>query len=176
MAWQGARLGGVLAGALAIVSLVACSSDGGASPPPVDRTAGVYEGIVRWAIDQEPPAPSDHPDKLPVVYVVSVDGEPLGADSQVTIVRELKDEAKVRMADRRDEAIDAGVDDKPVRDAGVLLLVGPVPAGSGPVEVPVTVYRDAVDERALQLRLDPSGAGWVVTSVTVTKVTTTTST
>lgn len=163
---MGARRGRALV--IALVALTACSSSGGSPPTPVDRTVDVYEGIVRWTIGGLPSPPTTGVEKLPIVYVIAVDGDPIAADSQVEIVRDLKDDATVRFADQRDEAIDDGVEGEPVRDGGILVLVGPVEDGTVPVDVDITLYRTASDERPMRLRLERRGEDWVVATATAT--------
>jgi hypothetical protein len=152
------RLGSVLA--LAVVALVACASDGSPSGP--DRTVGVYEGIIRWSLSDEPAPPTQS--KPPVVYVVTVDGDSLSPGAQTDVVRDLKDDVTVRFADHRAEAIDDRAPGDPVRDGGVLLLIGAVVHGTGPLAVDLTVYRSASAERPTRVRLEQRAEDWTVTA------------
>jgi hypothetical protein len=147
---------------LALVAVVGCSSD--KAKPREIGTAAAYIAIVNWELGQlGPPATNA---SLPVIYIAADDGKTIDAGVQANVVHTTVDQAKVRFTDVRDDAIDTGVDGKPVKDDGVLLIVDKIDGkGHSRLEVPVTVYRSETDQQRTTLTLVATTDGALVTSV-----------
>ena len=90
----------------------------------VSRDGHVYIATIREVLTEQPPPPE--PDELPVVFVVGIGEEDIAADVQAEVLRALDDDAVVRFADERAEAVAENEPDVPVIDAGVLLVVGEI--------------------------------------------------
>jgi hypothetical protein len=152
------------------LALGACSSDKPGVKPL--KTADAYVAAIRWYLDENPqPTPtSDEPAPDPlIVYVAPDSGKAISSVAQANVVEDmadLKDVVTVRFADVRDDALDTDAENQPVKDGGVLLLVGEVQQGPPPVDVDVSVYRDANDEHDYVMKVVRSGDEFISSSVT----------
>ena len=131
----------------------------------VSRDGQVIIATIRDVLSEQPP-PAD-PDDLPVVFVVGVGEQAIAADVQAEVLRELDEDAHVRFADERDEAVDEGEAHVPVIDAGVLLVLGEVADSGATVEVVVEVYRSDQDWSRRVLTIASGPSQWTVTSASV---------
>lgn len=129
------------------------------------RDGQVYVAMIRSVLDDQPP-PVD-PDVLPVVYVVGVGEQDIRADVQAEVAGELHDDADVRFADRRSEAVLEDDEHVPVRDQGVLIAVGEVIGDGDPVEVTVEIYRSEADLSKRVLTVERRSSQWTVTASSV---------
>jgi hypothetical protein len=126
------------------------------------RDAAVVEQVIRSIVEDEP----TQPDVVPVVYVVGSETS-ISIDVQAAVAASLVNEMDIRFADERAEAIDESLEQAPVRDAGVLLVIGKVPNEGSRIDVLTERYRagDDVDNVVVSLRWrEPE---WSVTSTTV---------
>ena len=162
---------GAVVGALLNVALLASCSSSGEGPAKVDA-ADAYAAAIRWYLSEFPRVPSTtdgEPEAL-TVYVAPADGNAIDTDAQASVVEELadmKDEVFVQFADVRDDAIDLDKEGQPVKDVGVLLLVGPVEEAPPPVEVEIGVYHSMNDEKNYLMRIVKKGSeDFDVTAVT----------
>ena len=150
------------------VAMVAIVGAGAGCDSPnddeVSRDGHVYIAAIREVLTEQPPPPE--PDELPVVFVVGIGEEDIAADVQAEVLRALDDDAVVRFADERAEAVAEDEPDVPVLDAGVLLVVGEIAGDDDAIEVEVDieVYRSDQDwsKRVLTIASGPSQ--WTVTS------------
>jgi len=145
-----------------VLAAVGCGDDSEADPRSV-TPARVIVAAIRGVVDTgpsttEPDAPT------PIVYVVSVAENGIAPGAQADVASELRDEIDVRFADGRDEAIDEDSGGAPVRDGGVLLVIGEIPAEGRSIEVPIEVYLDEEDWRKALFTLRFGGDEWSVTS------------
>ena len=102
--------------------LVSCSSDDASAQDTVDATAAVT-ALVNWAAAEMPPEVDEKGDaEAPVVYVTTANGDTLDAGLQASVVEATTDEATVRFADDRSEAIDDTTELMTVHDDGVMLV------------------------------------------------------
>ena len=154
--------GFVLAGALGSGIGAGCDGSGGEA---VSRDAQVYVATIRDVLADQPPA--EDPDVLPVVYVVGVGEKAIPADVQAEVAVELDDDAEIRFADQRSEAVLEDEDDAPVRDQGVLVAVGELPGEVEPVVLTVEVYRSEADWSKVVLTIARGSSQWTVTSSSV---------
>lgn len=141
---------------------------GGSGDDEVSRDAQVYLATIRTVLGDQPP-PAD-PEVLPVVYVVAVGETAIPADVQAEVAMEIDEEADIRFADQRDEAVLEDEDDLPVRDKGVLVAFGAVPAEREPVAVEVEVYRSDDDWSKVVLTVSRRSSQWTVTSSSLVPV------
>jgi hypothetical protein len=141
-------------------------------PPQSVSTDAVLTALVDWAVESDA-APTTTDDEPPVVYITASNGETIDAAVQASVVEATTDEATVRFADDRSEAIDDTTDDQRCHDDGVLLVVGELPEEAEPSDVPVSDvpvsdvmverYRAADDAGVFVVTLAPSGDGASVT-------------
>lgn len=157
--------------ATGLAVLVATGIVAGCDDPTNNRTsrdAQVYVATIRDVLADQPPPPK--PDVLPVVYVVG-DGETkIPADVQAEVAADLDDDAEIRFADERVEALLEDEQHRPVRDDGVLMVVGALPTEAGPIDVDVEVYRSDADWSRLVLTVARGSSDWTVTSTSVLPV------
>lgn len=155
----------------ASLGATACSSDSVAEPTV--STADAYSAAIRWYLDSvEPTAPTGTAtttDSGPlIVYVAPESGKAINSQTQASVVREMSDIADfvtVRFADVRDDALQSDVETLPVKDDGVLLLVGDVPDKQPPVDVQVAVYHDMDDTHTFVMRITEAGESFRATEV-----------
>jgi hypothetical protein len=147
---------------LAALVLAGCS---GPSKEEASRDAQVYVATIRDVL-REQPAPESE-DALPVVYVVGVGEKKIAAKVQAEVAAALDDDAEIRFADVRSEAVLEDQDGEPVRDEGVLLALGPVAPDKDPVRVAVEVYRSAADSSKRVVTVGLVSSQWTVTSESV---------
>ena len=133
----------------------------------------VYVAVIRWQLArQEPSQGSDPSDsvagELPVLYIAAADGTAIDAKVQARVAAATTDEAKVRFADSRDEALDLDLETEPVRDVGVLLsIAGVEPEASRQTSTEVIVYRSTADQQTFLLTVSAAGDGASITSSTL---------
>ncbi len=153
--------------AAAAIAVVVGAGVGCDSPDDTDvsRDGQVYVAAIREVLTEQPPAVE--PDDLPVVFVVGVGEHDIPADVQAEVLRALDDDAVVRFADERAEAVAEDETHVPVIDAGVLLVVGGVAGDADPVELPVEVYRSDQDWSRRVLTIASGPSQWTVTSSSV---------
>jgi hypothetical protein len=108
------------------------------------HAADVLAAAIRDVVAGQP-VPTDTEGYTPVVFVVGVGENGIDAGVQAEVATALRDDIDVRFADAREEPIDSGEEDEPVRDGGVLLLVSDVPESGNPVEMTVEIYRSLSD-------------------------------
>jgi hypothetical protein len=151
-------------GVVILVALAVAGCDG-SSKDEASRDAQVYVATIRDVLAEQ--APADRPDVLPVVYVVGVGEKRITAVVQAEVAAALDDDAEIRFADKREEALDTGKEHAPVRDQGVLVAVGEVPPDTNPVDVHVEIYRSDDDWSKLVLTIGRQSSQWTVTSESV---------
>jgi hypothetical protein len=134
----------------------------GSSKAESSRDAQIYVATIRDVLSEQP-AP-EQPDALPVVFVVGVGEKKIPASVQAEVRRDLDADAVIRFADQRDEALLKDEDHMPVRDDGVLVVVGEVPEQGDPVDLPVEIYRSTDDWSKLVLTIGRGSSQWTVTS------------
>jgi hypothetical protein len=151
-------------GAVVLVALAVAGCDG-TKKDESSRDAQVYVATIRDVLAAEPPRDPAAP--LPVVFVVGVGEEKIAAGVQADVTKALDEDAEIRFADRREEALLEDQDDVPVRDNGVLVAVGAVPPDVDPVAVHVEIYRSELDSSKVVLTIGTQSSQWTVTSESV---------
>lgn len=165
---------------LTALALVGAACDDGTSSPENTTTDGepvvteigpadAITALVRWHVDVTEPVVDDAGDvELPIVYLASATGETIDVGIQAAVAERTADDAVVRFADDRSEAVDDGADEHPVKDDGVLLLLGELPEPAPTVTFPVTRYRAADDEQILEIEVAATSAGAELTATPTT--------
>jgi hypothetical protein len=151
-------------GAVVLVALAVAGCDG-TKKDESSRDAQVYVATIRDVLAAEPPRDPAAP--LPVVFVVGVGEEKIAAGVQADVTKALDEDAEIRFADKREEALLEDQDDVPVRDNGVLVAVGAVPPDVDPVAVHVEIYRSELDSSKVVLTIGTQSSQWTVTSESV---------
>jgi len=141
----------------------ACGSD---DSPTTDRDAEVYAAVIRTLAPENPGDLGTEVDELDkTVYVGPLDDDvEISLEEQVQVVDDLEDFATVTFVDKREEAIDDAAEDEPVREDGVLLLLGAVPTDRAPT-VDAERYVDVDDAARYRVTLLQSGEEWTVRNV-----------
>lgn len=136
------RLGAVVA--LGVFAFASCDDDETASD--VVGPAAAITAVVAWQTgEQEPVIADDGEVQLPVIYVVAEAGTTIDVGVQADVAESTVDWATVRFADDIADTFDPDVAGEPVRDEGVMLLVGPIPEPAPSIELPLVRYT-AVDD------------------------------
>ncbi|MGA9276932.1 hypothetical protein [Ilumatobacter sp.] len=153
--------------AVLAVALVGCSSD----PEPEQTTvaaADAFTSIVRWEIDQlEPVIDDDGNVEAPVIYLASGSGGTIDVRVQADVVAEIGDAAVIRFADDGRDAIDESLDNEPVKDDGVLIVLDDFQPDAATVEARIVRYRSIDDDEAWLLEVTVAGDRTTVKSASV---------
>ncbi len=129
---------------LGVCMLASCSDD--ETESDVVGPAESITAVVAWQADEQEPVIGDDGEvQLPVVYVVADPGTNIDVGVQADVAESTVDWATVRFADDIADTFDPDLEGEPVRDDGVLLLVGPIPEPARSVELPVVRYTAADD-------------------------------
>jgi hypothetical protein len=152
--------------AIALFAVAGCS-DGSDTTPDANQVvaADAYIAVVDWEVSEHDPVMDEDGDvELPVVYVAPADGETIDVGIQAAVVEATVDIAIVRFADEAAEALDADTEGEPVKDDGVLLIVGDLPEPSRTIELVVVRYQSIEDDSMLTVEITASADGAAVTS------------
>jgi hypothetical protein len=145
-----------------VLAALAVAGCGGGMEDNGSRDAQVYEATIRDVLAKQPTTDPKAP--LPIVYVVGVGEERIAASVQAAVTQALDEDADIRFADKREEAVLGDEDDAPVRDEGLLVAVGEVAPDRDPVDVQVEVYRSELDWSKRVLTIARGSSQWTVTS------------
>jgi len=148
----------VAAALLAVFVVAACDSDD-AVPANVVGVADAISAVVAWQADEQEPVRDDNGEELlPVIFVVADSGVTIDVGVQADVAAATVGWATVRFADDVADTFDTGLDGEPVRDDGVMLLVGPMPDPAQSVEVALVRYRSVDDAESFTLEIssDPT--------------------
>ena len=137
----------VLVGAVVVLGVFTFAScDDDETPSDVVGPAGAITAVVAWQADEQEPVIGDDGEvQLPVIYVVADAGTTIGVGVQADVAESTVDWATVRFADDIADTFDPDLEGEPVRDDGVMLLVGPIPEPAPSIELPLVRYT-AVDD------------------------------
>lgn len=149
-----------------MVLAAGCGSDDPGDPAASVSTEAVLTALVDWTVASDGPASTTDDEPPPVVYITASNGDTIDAAIQASVVADTADDATVRFADDRIEAIDDTTEDQRVHDDGVLLVVGELPAEPTESDVTVERYRDIDDTSVFVVTLVPAGDGAAVTGAT----------
>lgn len=144
-----------------------CGSDDPTSSSEVS-VADAYNAAIRWYLQGVPAPPDTTETKPTVVYVAPANGKPIDVQTQADVAAEMSDMDDVvivRFADARDDALELDIEGQPVKDDGVLLLVGEVEEGPPPVQLDVGVYHNTDDEGLYSMTITRVGDSFVASTV-----------
>jgi hypothetical protein len=123
------------------VFVVAACDNGADESSDVVGSADAITAAVAWqAGEQEPVVDADGEAQLPVVFVVADGGATIDVGVQADVAADTVDWATVRFADDAADTFDPDVEGEPVRDDGVLLLIGPMPEPARSIELQLVRY------------------------------------
>ncbi len=144
----------MLAAAAMLVAVVGCGDDDddAAAVPPPD--AGAYVAALA------PFLPVADPEDPPNVFVAPFE-QTLALDVQVAIIAAIGDGYDLRFVDNAAAAVDADAVGRPVRDDGLLIVLGTIPA-EPPYVVRVEQYRRQDDVSAQLVTLVWTSDHWDV--------------
>jgi hypothetical protein len=145
-----------------MLSLGSCGSE---ATPDTERDAEVYAAVIRALAAQAPPdvTADDAPDR--VIFVGPLDEEsPISLEVQAATVEQFENAEIIRFVDHREEPIDSELPEAPVRDDGILILVGTVPGGSAP-SVDAELYVDRDDVTRFTATAQRQDGEWTVVSL-----------
>ena len=138
---------------LAAFVLVACDNDNTA-PTDVVEPADAITAVVAWqAEEQAPVLDANGETQLPVIFVVADGGGTIDIGVQAAVAAASVDWATVSFADDVADTFDPSLDGEPVRNDGVMLLVGPMPAPARTVEVNLVRYTTVDDGEPFTLMI-----------------------
>ena len=136
----------LLVGAAALLAAFALTSCDDETPAGVVGPADAITAVVAWqAGEQESVIADDGEVELPVIYVVADAGTTIDVGVQAAVAESTVDWATVRFADDVADTFDPDVEGEPVRDDGVMLLLGPIPDPARSIELELVRYT-AVDD------------------------------
>ena len=134
----------------------------------------VYLAVIRWQLARLDEGPSASPptsgdgDDLPVVYVAAADGSKIDTNVQARVAHSTVDEAALRFADSRDQALEMDDETEPVIDGGVLLSIAPIePDAAKQRTIEVVEYWSIDDQQTWLLTVDASGDSATITESTL---------
>lgn len=138
---------------LAVFVVAACDSDSTTTTDNVGP-ADAITAVVAWQADeQEPVLDANGETQLPVIYVVADDDATIDIGVQADVAAATVDWATVRFADAVTDTFDPDLDGEPVRDDGVMLLVGPMPESAPSVELDLVRYTTVDDGESFTLEI-----------------------
>jgi hypothetical protein len=156
-----------------VIGVTACGNDDAPDSSDVDPAAALT-AIVEWQAGEQEPVLDDNGEvQLPVIYVAAADGGTIDVGVQADVAESTVDIATVRFTDDQGDAFDGDLDDQPVREQGVMLLVGPMPEPGPDVLIDVTRYSSVDRSEPFQLKITqpPGTPGSVGEHATVTVMT-----
>jgi hypothetical protein len=150
---------GVAAAGVAVFALVGCSSD------PEPNLAKAYTAIVRWEIERsEPVLDADGNVEAPVIYLAAGAGGTVDVRVQADVVANIDDAAVIRFADDARDARDKELENIPVKDNGIMILIDEFEPDQAKVEARIVRYRSIDDNSTWILQMTSTSDGAAVSS------------
>jgi len=134
----------LLVAVLAAFALASCD-DNEAASGEVGPADAITAAVAWQAGEQEPVVAADDEIQLPVIYVVADAGTTIDVGVQADVAESTVDWATVRFADDIADTFDPDLEGDPVRDDGVMLLVGPIPDPARSIELSLVRYTSLDD-------------------------------
>ena len=149
-----------------VVASTGCDDGSGTSTDTSEVAAsGAFIAVIDWEVSEYEPIVNDDGDvELPVVYVAPAGGGTIDVGIQAAVVEATVETAIVRFADEAGEALYTDIEGEPVKDDGVLLIVGDMPDSSRTIELGVVRYRSIDDDSTLTIEITASADGAEVVS------------
>lgn len=153
--------------AASVLALVGCTSD----PEPERSTVtptDAHTAIVRWELERtEPVIDADGNIETPVIYLAADSGGTVDVRVQADVVSNIDDAAVIRFADNARDARDENLDNRPVKDDGVMILIDEFEPDQAEVEVRIVRYESIDDDNVWILELTANDDGATVGSATL---------
>jgi hypothetical protein len=151
-----------------VATTVAVGSCGAEDGRSTERGAQVYDAVIRALVSEPPGHPDTGAEQRDRVVYAGPLGEKVDVslEVQVAVVDQLEEFATIRFVDSRNEAIDDDEERKPVREDGVLLLLGRIPDGRSP-SVEATRYVDVDEDARFRVTVERSRGKWKVVDVEI---------
>jgi len=151
---------------IAILAAAGCSDASDTTPKAHEVVpADAFIAVVGWEAEQTDATLDENGDpELPVIYVAPADGGTIDVAVQAAVVEATVDIAIVRFADDVSEALDTDETEEPVKDDGILLIVGDMPEPSNTIQLGVIRYRSLDDDTMLTIEITASTEGATVRS------------
>jgi hypothetical protein len=158
---------GVASAAVAVLALAGCTSD-----PELQRAtvtpAEAYTAIVRWEIEwSEPVLDADGNVEAPVIYLAAGAGGTVDVRVQADVVANIDDAAVIRFADDARDARDEKLENIPVKDNGVMILIDEFEPDQAKVEARIVRYQSIDDNSTWILQLTSTIDSAAVSSATL---------
>ncbi len=138
---------------LGVLALTACDTNDDAATDVVEPADAIIAAVAWQADEQEPVIDDDGEPVLPVIFVVASEGTTIDVGVQADVAGATVDWATVRFADDAADTFDPDLDSEPVRDDGVMLLVGPIPDPARAIELDVVRYVAVDTSESLTLEI-----------------------
>jgi hypothetical protein len=163
----GARRTGWCALGVGILALIGCDGGDAGPPPPTVEPSDAVIAVIEWQVDElDPVLDESGAPKLPLIYVASLGGGTIDVGIQAAAAESTSEIAIVRFADDRSDAVDSESDGMPVKEEGIMLLIGEIPEPARTVELIVARYRSVDDEETMVVEIVASVDGASVRSAT----------
>lgn len=157
---------GFILGALTVAA-TGCDSNGDVPPPPEVTPAEAYVAVIHWELEQHVPViDEDGNDQPLVIYLAAQAGATVDIGVQAEVVEATADDATIRFSDESSQAIDEGLDHRPVKDDGVMFIVGDLTLGAATIETVVRRYQSIDDDATYDVKIVASIEGAKVITAT----------
>jgi hypothetical protein len=143
---------------LTVLSLCSCSL--GAPNEDEIRASAVYDEVVRWLVDDAGGATAEEP--MAVFIEPRGEGAAISLDVQAELIEATEDIADVRFLDERIEGLVEEDGVLAVKDAGILIRLGPVDEDDSHVLLDVDIWESEDTFREVRFDLRLSGNTWSV--------------
>ena len=139
---------------MTLLAFAAIGCDDETTDDDTVRPADAYTAIVEWQVGEQEPVIGDTGEPLlPVIFVVADNGGMIDVGAQAEVAEATAEWATVRFADDVADTFDSGVEGAPVRDDGVMLVVGPMPAPAPTIDVDVVRHLSLDDSEPFVLQV-----------------------
>jgi hypothetical protein len=156
----------VAAAAIAVLALVGCAS--GPAPERATVTpANAYTAIVEWEIERtEPVSDADGNVEVPVIYLAAGSGGTVDVRVQADVVANIDDAAVIRFVDDARDARDEKLDNEPVKNRGVMILIDEFEPDQAKVDARIVRYQSIDDDSTWILQVTSTLDSAAVSSAT----------
>lgn len=121
---------------------------------PTVTPTDAYTAIVRWEIARSTPIIDTEGNvETPVIYLAAGSGGTVDVRVQANVVSNIDDAAVIRFADDARDSRDENLDNEPVKDNGVIILIDEFEPDQANVEARIVRYRSIDDDNAWILRV-----------------------
>ena len=144
-----------------------CGSSGNEPPKAEVSAAEAYTAVVRWEVSERPAVvDADGEVELPLIYLSAESGETIDIGVQADVVEATVDEVVVRFSDDSVDSLDQGLDGIPVKDDGVMLILGDFSKGEATIRPSMRRYRSIDEDMMFRMEIVASDDGAKVITAT----------